>query len=115
MHFTSTKSKFSIPTPLLPLPTNTHARGCVHLHTKQIIENLLQLHHSAWHIKKYRRVFVFVCALGFFRLNLTFPMETRAVIYRNYLGRGFGCADTVLAPCLTYAVMKGVKVQGRLL
>ena len=30
---------------------------------------------------------------------------------RHCLGPGFGCARTVLTPCLTDAVMKGVKVR----
>ena len=30
------------------------------------------------------------------------------------MGPGLGCARTVLTPCLTDAVMKGVKVRGRL-
>ena len=30
------------------------------------------------------------------------------------MGPGFGCARTVLTPCLTDAVMKGVNVRGRL-
>ena len=30
------------------------------------------------------------------------------------MGLGFWCARTVLTPCLTDAVMKGVKVRGRL-
>ena len=34
---------------------------------------------------------------------------------RHYLGTGCGCAETVFTACLTDAVMKGVKVQERLL
>ena len=30
------------------------------------------------------------------------------------MGPGLGCERTVLTPCLTDAVMKGVKVRGRL-
>ena len=33
---------------------------------------------------------------------------------RHCLGPGFGCARTVLTPCLADAVMKGVKVQEKL-
>ena len=41
-------------------------------------------------------------------------MDTRAIVYKHCLGPGFGCARTVLTPCLTDAGMKGVKVRGRL-
>ena len=33
---------------------------------------------------------------------------------RHSVCPGCGCAETVLTPCLTGAVMKGLKVQGRL-
>ena len=37
---------------------------------------------------------MFVHALGFLRLNLTFPMETRAVVYKALLGPRFRvCRD----------------------
>ena len=116
-------SGFSIPTPPPPSPSNKHtlvlltlSRVCVGLHTQHINENHLQPHHSAWHISKIvmAYVFVFVRALGFFRSNLTCPMETRAVVYKAMFGPWFRCAETVLTPCLTDAVMKGVKVRGRL-
>ena len=32
---------------------------------------------------------------------------------RHYLGPGFGYVETVLTPCLTDAVRKGVKVRGK--
>ena len=32
---------------------------------------------------------------------------------RHYLGPGFRCAETVMTPCLTDAVMKCVKVRGK--
>ena len=42
-------------------------------------------------------------------------MENRACVYKALLGPGFGCAETVVTPCLTDAVIKGVKLRGRLL
>ena len=44
-----------------------------------------------------------------------FQWRPRLLYTRHNLGPGFGCAETALTPCLTDAVMKGVKVWGRLL
>ena len=69
---------------------------------------------GAWHIKKIS-AFVFVRAPGFLCLNLTFPMETRAVVYKALFGPRFRVCRDCLTPCLTDAVMKGVKVRERVL
>ena len=79
--------------PPLPLPTNTHSRVCVHRRTQHINEKHLQLHHFAWHIKIVS-AFVLVRALGFLRLNLTCPMDTRAIVYEALFGPRFRvCKD----------------------
>ena len=89
-----------------------HARACVHYHTQYININYLPVHphHSARYIKeKYQ------CALVFLRLNLTYQKETRTVVYKVLFGPQFWMFKTVLTPFLTGAVMKGVKVRGRML
>ena len=40
-------------------------------------------------------------------------MENRACVYKAQLGPGFGCAETVVTPCLTDAVMKRCEVAGK--
>ena len=44
-----------------------------------------------------------------------FQWRPRLLYTRHNLGPGFGWTETALTPCLTDAVMKGVKVRGRLL
>ena len=61
--------------------------------------------------KKWACVLVFVSALVF----SSFKWKPGLMYTRHYLGPGCGCAETVFTPCLTDAVMKGVKVQGSLL
>ena len=58
-----------------------------------------------------------ICACtGFPSFKLDFSNGDQVCcIQGTILGPGFGCADIVLTPCLTDAVMKGVKVRGRLL
>ena len=62
--------------------------------------------------KKSMGVCVGVCARTGF---LSFKWRPGLKFTRHYLGPGCGCAETVFTPCLTDTVMKGVKVQGRLL
>ena len=106
---------FSIPP--LPFPyQQTHALTCLFAspypayQRKAFTTTSLHLAY-----KKIVSAFVLVHALGFLRLNLTCPMGIPGLLYtRHCFGPGFGCARTVLTPCLTDAVMKGVKVRGRL-
>ena len=84
----------------------------LHVHTQDINEKHLQLHHFAWHIKIVS-AFLLVRALGFLRLNLTCPMDTRAIVYKALFGPRFRvCQDCFDSLSDIRAVMKGVKVRG---
>ena len=92
--------------PPLPLPTNTrtHALCAPPYPTyqrKSFTTRLLLLAYKS----------IGVCVRAF----KLFQWRPGLLFTRHNLGPGFGCAETVLTPCLTDAVMKGVKVRGRLL
>ena len=56
---------------------------------------------------------MFVRELGFLRLNLTFPMENRASVYKALFGPKFRVCRDCFDSLVTDAVMKGVKVRGK--
>ena len=51
---------------------------------------------------------------GFPLFKLLFQWRLELLYTRHYLGPGFGYVETVLTPCLTDAVPKGVKVRGKI-
>ena len=81
------KSGFSIPTPPLIVPTyiRTHVFACISIPNistrKSFTTTSLRLVY-----KKIVSACVFVRELGFLRLNLTCPMETRATVWAQVLG-----------------------------
>ena len=53
------------------------------------------IHHFSWHIKIVSAS-VLVRALGFLQLNLTCPMDTRAIVYKALFGPRFRvCNDSL--------------------
>ena len=80
--------------PPLPLPTNTRTHVFVCISIPNISTKIIYNYITSPGIYKIVSAFVLVRALGFLRLNLTCPMDTRAIVYKALFGPRFRvCKD----------------------
>ena len=88
------KVSLSLGSPSQTPPTNTRTHVFVCISIPNISTKNIYNHITLPGILKIVSAFAFVRALGFLHLNLTCPMETRAVVYKALFGsRCWVCRD----------------------